>query len=95
MKRDPFDNEPARIRSDEAPPRLARNKGGIEVTVRKMMRGEWLMMPHAQCKSHRAVVRHLGGSCSVYRTSELFSVIKILDAPWVEDQVPKGLRRVA
>jgi hypothetical protein len=74
-----------RIRADEAPPRLGR-ASAIERTVRLMQRGEWVMVPHARAKSMQRVVRQLGGHATYYKTSDTFSCLKVLDAPWLDQQ---------
>lgn len=72
-----------RVRSDEAPPRLGRSSA-IERTVRLMARGDWVMVPHARAKSMQRVVRQLGGHATFYKTSDAFSCLKVLDAPWLD-----------
>lgn len=74
-------SERVRIRSDEPPPRMA-TRSTIERDVRLMARGEWVQVTHARAKSMQRVVRALGGQATVYKTSELFSVCRVLEAPW-------------
>lgn len=70
-----------RIRDDEAPPRVfPRSK--IEREVLKMRRGSWVHVEHNRAKSFARVVRKLGGQATVYMTSDLLSVCKVLEAPW-------------
>lgn len=76
-------SERPRIRDDEAPPRMMM-RSRIERDVRLMVRGSWVQDTHARAKSMARVVRRLGGQAMVYRTSELFSVCKVLEAPWVD-----------
>lgn len=76
-------SERPRIRDDAPPPRmLTRNR--IERDVRLMVRGSWVQVTHARAKSMARVVRALGGQATVYKTSDVFSVCKVLEAPWVE-----------
>lgn len=79
-------SERPRVRDDEAPPRqLTRSRIGMEVLT--MRRGSWIQVTHAQAKSYQRVIRQKGGQATVYRTSELFSVCKVLEAPWSTDTV--------
>lgn len=78
--------EKPRIRSDEAPPRAPR-RGAMERDVLSMSRGDWTMRTHVQARSLQRVVRRLGGNATRYKTSEVFSVVKVLDAPWNETRV--------
>ena len=80
--------EKPRIRSDDAPPRLPR-VGALKRTALAMSRGEWLMVSHAQARSMQRVVARLGGHATRYRTSDCFSVVKVLDAPWMNDSTIK------
>jgi len=75
-------SERPRIRSDEAPPRMPR-VSSPERDVLKMARGEWMMLTHAEAKTRQKIVKRLGGSSTVYRTSDMFWCFKVLDAPWM------------
>lgn len=74
--------ERPRVRDDEAPPRL-KQRGELARLVMTMQRGSWVQEPHIRAKSIQRMVRQLGGQATVYKTSELFSVCKVLDAPWM------------
>lgn len=74
--------ERSRVRDDEAPPRL-KQRGDISRLVQSMQRGSWVQEPHVRAKSFARVIRQLGGRAIVYRTSDLFSVCKVLEAPWM------------
>lgn len=73
--------ERLRIRDDTAPPRVS-TRNRIERDVLLMSRGSWVQVTHARAKSIARVVRRLGGQATVYKTSEAFSVCKVLEAPW-------------
>lgn len=76
--------EKPRVREGAPPPRLGRI-GNLRSVVLTMARGEWSQVTHAQAKSMQRVVRELGGSATRYRTSEVFSCVKVLDAPWMQE----------
>jgi hypothetical protein len=77
-----WDERHPRIRSDAAPPRMGK-VSALEQTVRKMVRGDWVHVSHAQARSMQRIVRRLGGNSTWYRTSDTFSCFKVLDAPWI------------
>lgn len=71
----------ARIRSDEAPPRLGSSK--CKKIVLSMNRGDWLLVSKSRAKWLSEIVRELGGNSTMYKTSEMFHCFKILEAPWM------------
>lgn len=60
-----------------------KQRGEIARLVQSMQRGSWVQETHARAKSFARVIRQLGGRSIVYRTSDLFSVCKVLEAPWM------------
>ena len=75
--------ERPRVRDDEAPPRMMM-RGEFARIVLTMQRGSWVQDTHVRAKSLQRAVRQLGGQATVYKTSDLFSVCKILEAPWMQ-----------
>lgn len=77
-------SERPRIRDDEPPPRQLMNSR-IARDVLEMRRGSWVQVTHQRAKSYARVIRQKGGQAMVYRTSETFSVCRVLEAPWAVD----------
>lgn len=70
-----------RIRNDAPPPRMTtRNK--LEHEVRQMTKGSWVQVAHERANTVRRMVTKLGGQATVYKTSDLYSVCLVLEAPW-------------
>ena len=86
----PIFAEKPRIRSDP-PPRPMGRIGSIESTLLRMCVGEWTMLTHMQAKSLQRAAKRRGGAALRYKTSDLFSVVKITKAPWMDDALTKPM----
>jgi hypothetical protein len=73
-------------------PAPARATGGVLAqTVRKMARGNWILVEsRARACEMQRIVKQLGGSSTVYKidASSEQRCFKVLDAPWI---IPKSV----